>query len=237
MLKHETRLMMGVSSIHITPDAESRTRKILGLTHNMTSGALALRATAARAQVDISGAEDFFDAFRSFGPAGQRLADRYDIASRNVSVLSAGASYDPGNWFLMGEIGRVNTKSLLGDQTAGYVSGGYRFGTFTPYATLSRVTVNQETEIAGLPTAGLPPQAAGLATMLNKELHYRLHSISAQDAVSAGMRWDFAPNYALKVQLERVRPRSGSNGTLTNVQPDYRPRPFSLASFSVDFVF
>ena len=43
--------------------------------------------------------------------------------------------------------------------TAGYLSGGYRFGNIAPYVTYARVDANTATHIDGLPTAGLPPQA------------------------------------------------------------------------------
>lgn len=236
--KHETQVTVGVANVQITPEIEGKSRDAYAITHNATIGALTLRATAASTQMTIGGAEEMFDAFRSFGPPGQALADRYDIATRKIHIFNAGFSYDPGNWFLMGEIGRVNTRSMLGDQTAGYLSGGYRFGTVAPYATLARVDANMATRVDGLPTVGLPPAAAGLATLLNTELNARLRSIGIQDTASAGVRWDIAPGYALKMQLDRVRPRKGSTGTLTNVQPGFRSgHAFGVVSAGVDFVF
>ncbi|MBB3222284.1 hypothetical protein [Pseudoduganella umbonata] len=236
--KHETQVTVGVADVQITPDIRGKSRNAYAVTHNATMGALTMRATAASTTMDIAGAEPFFDAFRSFGPTGQALADRYDIASRKIRIFNAGFSYDPGNWFLMGEIGRVNTRSMLGDQTAGYLSAGYRFGTVAPYATLARVDANMATHVEGLPTAGLPPAVAGLTTLLNDELNAQLRSIGIQDTASIGMRWDVAPDYAVKAQFDRVRPRGGSTGTLTNVQPGFRSgQAFGVVSAGVDFVF
>ena len=236
--KHETQVSFGGASVQLNPEVHGETKNVIGITHNATAGALTLRATVARSMLEVQGAEEFFDAFRAFGPPGQALADRYDITKRNVRVFGAGFSYDPGNWFLMGEVARIDTRSLLGDQTAGYLSGGYRFGNIAPYATYARVDANMATEVAGLPTAGLPPQAAAMAGMLNSELNYRLRRIAAQDTASIGMRWDFAPNYAFKMQVDRVNPRGGTEGTLVKVQPGYRPgRAFGVVSASVDFVF
>jgi hypothetical protein len=236
--RHETQVMAGRAEVDIAEGVHGATDRIFAITHTATAGAMTVRATAARAQLKIRGAEPFFDAFRSFGPAGAALADRYDIAERNVVVLSAGFSYEPGDWFLMGEIGRINTRSLLGDQTAAYLSGGYRFGTVTPYATYARVDVNMATHSAGLPTDGLPPQAAELAALLNTELAARLHSIGVQDTGSLGVRWDFARNFAFKAQLDRVQPKGGSMGTLINVRPGFRSgQAFGVVSAGVDFVF
>jgi hypothetical protein len=236
--KHETQVTLGGANVRITPEIRGKSRDAYAITHNARIGAFSVRATAARTTLRIAGAEQMFDALRSFGPPGQALADRYDIASRKIDILNAGFSYDPGNWFLMGEIGRVNTRSMLGDQTAGYVSSGYRFGTVAPYATFARVDVNMATHVEGVPLAGLPPAAAGLATLLNNEINARLRSIAVQDTASVGMRWDVAPNYAVKMQLDRVKPRAGSIGTLTNVQPGFRSgQAFGVISAGVDFVF
>ncbi|TWI69676.1 hypothetical protein IP91_00749 [Pseudoduganella lurida] len=236
--RHETQLMAGRASVDLAPGISGRTDRVLGITHTASAGALTVRGTAARANLKIGGAEEYFDAFRSFGPTGVALADRYDIANRNVVVLSAGFSYDPGGWFVMGEIGRVNTRSVLGDQTAGYLSGGYRIGTLTPYATYAKVDVNMPTSTEGLPVAGLPPQLGGLATLLNTDLNNRLRSIGVQDTASIGLRWDFARNFAWKMQLDRVQPKGGSMGTLTNVQPGFRSgHAFGVVSAGIDFVF
>ncbi|WP_229419139.1 porin [Pseudoduganella dura] len=236
--KHETQISIGRASVRLSAEARGKTKNVIGLTHNATAGALTMRATLARSMLEIEGAEPFFDAFRSFGPPGQALADRYDIAKRNVRVFGAGFSYDPGNWFLMGEVGRIDTRSMLGDQTAAYLSAGYRTGNLAPYLTYARVDANMANRVAGLPVAGLPPQAAAMAMFLNDELNHRLRRIGIQDTVSAGVRWDFAPNYAFKLQLDRVTPRGGSEGTLINVQPGFRSgRAFGVVSAGVDFVF
>lgn len=236
--KHETQLLVGRAPVRLNQEARGKTKNLIGITHNATAGALTLRATVARSMLEIEGAEPFFDAFRSFGPPGQALADRFDIARRNVRVLGAGFSYDPGNWFVMGEIGRIDTRSMLGDQTAGYLSGGYRIGTVAPYATYARVDANMPNRVAGLPTAGLPAPAAATAMFLNDELNERLRRVGVQDTASIGMRWDFARSYAFKMQLDRVKPRGGSDGTLTNVQPGFRSgHAFGVVSAGVDFVF
>jgi hypothetical protein len=236
--KHETQVTFGGASVKMDRDVHGESKNTVGITHNATAGALTMRATVARATLEVHGAEPFFDAIRAFGPRGRELAERYDIALRNVRVLGAGFNYDPGNKFLMGEIGRLDTRSMLGDQTAGYLSGGYRFGAVAPYATYARVKANMATRIDGLPVAGLPPQAAAVATMLNDELNHRLRRIAVQDTASVGVRWDFAPNYAFKMQLDRVAPRGGTEGTLVNVQSGFRPgRAFGVVSAGVDFVF
>jgi len=236
--RQETQITFGGGTLHLTPEIRGKSRNAFAITHTATAGALTMKATASATTIEIDGTEAFFSALRSFGPPGDALADRYDIASRRVTMLSAGFSYDPGKYFLMGEIGRINTRSLLGDQTAGYLSAGYRFGALAPYVTVASVDANMPTETRGLPIADLAPEAAGLAASLNGALNTQLHAIGIQEAVSIGVRWDIVTNYAFKAQLDRVRPRRGSIGTLIDVQPGFRSgQAFGVVSAGIDVVF
>jgi hypothetical protein len=78
-------------------------------------------------------------------------------------VASLGFNYDPGQWFTMGEIGRMNTHSFLGDKTAAYLGAGRRYGDLTPYAVYSASRANMQTRVGGVDVSGLPPSQARLA--------------------------------------------------------------------------
>ncbi|RJF92252.1 hypothetical protein [Noviherbaspirillum saxi] len=61
-----------------------------------------------------------------------------------------------------------------------------------------------------------------------------------QRAISAGVRWDFAKNAALKLQLDdvQVRERAGGNGYFINIQPGFSPGSASkVVSVVLDFAF
>ncbi len=135
------------------------------------------------------------------------------------SDLSVGASYDPGNWFVMAEwIQRKSTQK----KDAMYVSGGYRIDRLTPYATYSRASAS-----SFLPTATMPTAAA---------IQFSRRS---ESTVSLGTRWDFMKNTDFKVQYDQVRLSADSNGDLANVPAGvklYGAR-FHVVSFVVDFVF
>lgn len=237
-VKNTTQLLYGRTSVKLSDTRRAHARAMAGMSNTSTAGALTVRATALKGEMEMVLAEDLWNGLRQFGPHGQWLARRYETDRKRATVLSVGASYDPGEWFLMAEVGRFNARSFLGDKTAGYVSGGYRFGALTPYATYSRSTANTPTHVEGLPLAGLPPPHAAAAAQLNAGLNGLLSMIAEQDTVSAGARWDAGSNTALKLQFDRVRPRSGSSGTLENLQPGYRHgRSFNVLSMSLDFVF
>jgi hypothetical protein len=235
--RHSTQLFVGATSVPLTPDYSAHAH-MGGINHSVVIGALTLGGSFAQARLKIPGAGELFEVLEQFGPQGQALSERYDVRSTRTTLLSGGFNYDPGSWFVTGEIGRVNTRSMLGDQTAAYLSAGYRFGSLTPYATLSRVRANMAVQVPGLDTTLLPPPAAALAGQANAVLNDFLREVPTQDGANVGLRWDVAPNYAVKLQFDVARPRDGSSGSLVNVQPGFRSgHAFRVFSASVDFVF
>lgn len=237
-VKHQTQVSLGRANTQLNRDVKAKARSIVGITHNAVRGDLTLRFTAAQTLLEVPGAEELFNGFRALGQTGEAVAERYDIAKRQVRVLSAGFNYDPGRWFLIGEIGRINTGSLLGDQTASYLSSGYRLGNLAPYVTYAHLVSNAPTRTTGVRLEGLPPETVATAEFLNQQLNFQLSQIGIQNTTSIGIRWDFATNVALKAQIDRVTPRGGSIGTLINVQPGFRSgQSFDVVGLGLDFVF
>jgi hypothetical protein len=65
-----------------------------------------------------------------------------------------------------------------------------------------------------------------------------MRAVPSQSTLTAGLRWDLAPNFALKLQHERVTTRSGSRGMFINSVPDYQSgRTAQVTSAALDFVF
>jgi hypothetical protein len=237
-VKNTTQVLYGATKLRLSDTRRAETHNLAGISNTSSVGDLTVRATAIKGELEMKLAEELFAAFRQFGPQGEVLARRYEPDRKLATVLSVGASYDPGKWFVMGEAGRINARSFLGDKTAGYVSGGYRLGSLTPYATFSKVVANTPTRTDGLDLSTLPGPYIPAAQRLNAELNGLLSTIAVQDSTSLGMRWDAGSNTALKLQFDHVRPRKGSSGTLENIQPGYRfGRSFSVVSASLDFVF
>ena len=199
--------------------------------------ALTFRGSYQHARLTIASLDGFLDNFRMFGPQGIAIADKYDADSKPVETEVIGASYDPGHWFVISEWAHARLNSFLGDNTAWYASGGYRFGQFTPYVTYAHESAASNSD-PGLALTGLPPAAAGFAAGLNAGLNAILQAIPAQSTVSLGTRWDFAKNLDLKVQFDHTRIGADSDGSLINIQPGFRPGgTVNLFSATVDFVF
>ncbi|MCE3602863.1 hypothetical protein LXA47_04510 [Massilia sp. P8910] len=237
-IKFVSQAVAGGTTLPLLNDDEVKSRKLTGISTTAERGALSGRISAFSSEVTINLAEYLFDGLRRFGPRGESLARQYEIKRKRFNALTLGATYDPGNWFAMAEIGRFTTHSFFGKSVTVYSSAGYRFGAFTPYVAFAGAKAKSPTHDPGLALDGLPPQLAAPAAQLNDGLNYLLMSVPAQHTLSAGVRWDVRRNIALKLQYDRVRPSERSRGTLFNVQPGFGARPrVNLASAVLDFVF
>ncbi|NHZ66867.1 hypothetical protein [Massilia genomosp. 1] len=237
-VKFVSQAFAGGTTLQLLDDNSVKARKLTGVSTTAEHGALSGRISAFSSEVTINLAGYLFDGLRQFGPRGEDLARQYEVERKRFNALTVGATYDPGNWFVMGEIGRFTTHSFFGKSVTVYSSAGYRFGAFTPYIAFAGAKAKSPTRDPGLPLDGLPPQLAVPAGQLNEGLNYLLKSVPVQNTVSAGMRWDVRHNIALKLQYDRVRPGQHSRGTLFNVQPGFGVHPrVNLASAVLDFVF
>jgi hypothetical protein len=215
----------------------SQARDIVILVNTFEYANATVRAEVGRARITIPALAPLFDGFRQFGPEGVALADKYEMKDRPVDFLAIGASYDPGGWFAMGEWGRVSGGGILGTKSSWYVSGGYRWGKLTPYATYARANADNLHD-PGLTLAGLPPYLADPANALNAGLNASLGAKIVQQTLSVGARWDFAKNAAAKLQYDHTRVDAASLGLFANIQPGFeRGGRVNLFSATLDFIF
>jgi hypothetical protein len=237
-LKNVTQGFYGHTRLALPSGGGVEAKRLGGFNNTTEYGAASVRLSMLRADLSIDLLRDFFDGLRQFGPQGDVLAERYAPEHKRVNAVSIGASYDPGRWFVMGELGRMRTRSLLGDTTGLYATGGYRLGNFMPYLAYARVRADSATVEPGLNLAGFPPAAAVAGAVMNGYLNELLTTVPAQRTLSIGARWDCMTDAALKLQLDRATPQDGSRGSFTNVQPGLRPgRAVNVASAVLDFVF
>ncbi len=217
---------------------EIRARKAMTLSNTLEWDAYSLFASIGRFRLTIEDINPFFDAFRQFGPEGEAIAERYDVDDSQFTVVTAGARYDPGSWFITGEIGGSTSRTFIGKPRGAYITAGYRLGALTPYATLAGTWVESPTSDPGVPTEGLPPPQAATANELNAILDQILGAAAEQKSLSLGTRWDFARDMALTMQYEYLDLSDGSPGTFVNTQPGFQPGgSASVVSLTFDFVY
>ena len=171
------------------------------------------------------------------GAEGAALVDRYGQTNKPADVMAVGASYEGDHWFLMGEYGRILTRSAYGDREGGYLSTGYRISKLTPYVTYAFADVRSNTSDPGLTMTGNPIVDARY-TALNTELNHLLNSAPRQKTFSVGLRWDACKDVALKFQFDHARLGDNSYGLLNNRQAGYtRGGVYNLFSVTVDFLY
>lgn len=209
---------------------------LLGIVSRMERNALQLHAGYLRAKLSIPVLRPLWEAFESFGPEGAAMARAYDGDGKWATFVSAGFRYDPGDWFVMSEWGRGDSRTDLGTTRAWYASGGYRFGAFTPYLTYSRGDGGHRT-VRGLTPSFYPPELAFVAAGLNAVLDDLRAYTVVQRTVSVGARWDVVRNVTGKVQYERVDVGRYSIGSFGNLEPGVRPGGAGIFSLSVDLIF
>jgi len=189
------RIMYGLSTFHVTPGPiRAKATDLLGLFDTIEYGAFTGHIGYVHGNVNLAG----------FPPS-------YNFLSSTSYSISA--AYDPGKWFVQAELARVTSEDTTPGYINGYITAGYRIGTFTPYLTYAQSHSLGHPTITG-------------------------NSNFGQRDASVGIRWDFAKNFDLKAQYDHVWLPSDSTGSLTNFQSDYRlgsgTNVFSLA---LDFVF
>jgi hypothetical protein len=151
------------------------------------------------------------------------------------SFVSLGVAYDNGEYFVNGEYGVRNTDSYLADATHGYVTGGMRFGKFTPYATYSVWKTDSPTKFSGSTNPTTNAVVTGL--LLSNQMD--------QDTTNLGVRFDIAKNVALKAQWDQIQThaKGGQAGTAAGLFRNQTTafknsdNTVKVISFSVDFVF
>ena len=237
-LKNVTQAFFGQTRLALPAGGAIEAKRLAGFANTTEYGAASVRVSMLRTDLSVDILRNFFDGLRQFGPPGAALAERYALDNKRVTAVSIGANYDPGRWFVMSEMGRMRTRSLLGDTTGLYATAGYRLGNFTPYLAYARVKADSATTEPGLDVTRLPPAAASAAAVLNGRLNALLTTVPVQRTISIGTRWDCMTDVALKLQLDHATPQDGSRGTFTKVQPGFRSgRAVAVASAVLDFVF
>ncbi len=143
-----------------------------------------------------------------FFPDAGNAASRLDVAGSTSRFHSLGGVYDEGPLQAQLMISRVtHTSSSFQNWWAGYALFGYRVGTLTPYVGYSWIRSEAKRLSTGIPensgNAGLDALNQGVSEVLGD-------SHSNQHTTTLGVRWDFATNLDLKLQLDLIRGKPDS---------------------------
>lgn len=166
------------------------------------------------------------------------VARQLDSNDQKYTFTSVGASMDWNDIVVQTEYAkRKMPESFLGSSKSWYVLTGYRFGKVLPYYTHAKITAKANPNT--VPTS-CPAGAPFACTPTVAFLHGLMDSVGtaiaggSQTTDSIGVRWDFMPSAALKVQIDRIKPQA--NGLFVNVQPGFKG-PVTVGAVAIDFMF
>jgi len=129
-------------------------------------------------------------------------------------IADLGINYDNGKWVILVEAARTWLRPELSPSSLAYmVNTGLRFGKFTPYVQYGKLDPVDDVLNSGTRSP-------------------------ASNTKTAGVRWDFYRNLALKAQYDHAQAQNGSRGGFIHAQPGYPvDGSADMVSVVVDFVF
>ncbi len=154
----------------------------------------------------LEGAAQFFGL-----PELTTLSNDFRLANKKITYSSIGLAYDNGPLQTQASVNRMTSQSLMfSESNAAYLSVGYRFGEFTPYAMLARIKSKPSARAAVFSTFAVPIQAA-LAPLRDGVITSLITGQAHQNTLTLGVRYDFKQNAALKFQIDHIRNHADSH--------------------------
>ena len=167
------------------------------------------------------------------------LADALEVKDKKASFTSVGLGLDWNNVLVQSEYAKRKTDSYVSDSTSWYVMAGYRIGTLLPY--YSHASLKADGRVNNTVPAACPPGYPAACTPTLRALSAGVDTLAymrnqlEQSTDSIGVRWDFHRSAALKVQIDRIRPKNGP-GLFVQAKPGFHG-PVTVAAAAIDFVF
>lgn len=130
----------------------------------------------------------------------KEAGDDIRLYKDNHSFAGLALAYDPGNWFIIGELTTTEWEpSVIPDTDAWMLSAGIRIGRWTPHATYSHKKSTPILDaLDSIPDellAGPPPFSPTLDSVVNNFLN---GFAEEQSESTFGVRYDFHPSAAIK---------------------------------------
>lgn len=194
-------------------------------------GPFLLRVAHARADMKIGNIQPINALTTTLSGVGltQLASDITFTTGKKIAFTSIGGTMDWNNIVAQAEYAQRRAKEpvYLPDTNAWYTMVGYRFGKVLPYY--------MHASAKGAGSSVTKPAALSRIPALNAAVT-NLLTASEQTSDTIGVRWDFAKQVALKVQVDRVKPGAKS-GLLINVPAAGYNKNVTVVAAGVDFVF
>lgn len=212
-------------------------------------GGLLVRASIARARIHFD-QTDLQPGLAFLGQLGalplpaiatqaRTLRERLSANGIRAIFSELGVRYELADWQWSAEFVRVSAAPLTTENTA-YATLGHRLGDWTPYVgygvARNAVPVLSPPVWQEALTPVIGPAGAAQAQLLGNAATGVLNGARLeQSSWSIGVRWDFHPQAALKLQWDRVRVPTGGSSLWTGA--DGSAARATVATAVVDFIF
>ncbi len=166
-----------------------------------------------------------------FPTAQQRGAEIISTENYTREIYGAAVAYTPGEWEIkvVAGGGRQGGSSKIKAE-AGSILIGYNLGQFTPYAIAAYNRTRTNIKPSGV--LNLTPQLTQLNALYTDAL---TASKAEQDTLSLGVRYDFAKNYALKFQVDKINAETTPYTLSTRTES--ADKDLTLFTIALDFLF
>lgn len=202
----------------------------VGISFTGEYGPFVVRVGHARADMKINDLAPINSLTASLTQFGfTQLANDLGLTTgKKIAFTSIGGTMDWNNIVVQTEYAQRRAKEAvyIPDTNAWYTMVGYRVGKVLPYY------AHASYKDAG--SSVTPPAALPKNNPLGAAVYGLLPS-PEQTSDLIGVRWDFAKSMALKVQVDRVKPKTKA-GSLIFVKPGFNNNVTVVAA-AVDFVF
>jgi len=244
-----SQLAVGQAKTPLSHTTHVRSKDTIALNVVAEHGPFTLRAGHARTTMSVTGNASLNGLVGGLRAAGTGyrlpqltvLAGEIEVNEKKGTFSSLGLSMDWNNIVVQSEFAkRKNNSYYINETTAWYAMGGYRIGKFLPY--VSHANLKIDSAIVNTVPAACPPGYPAACTPTLQQLRAGVSRLpnsgvgqGEQSTNTIGVRWDFASSVALKVQIDRVKPKNGT-GLFVNAQPGFNDT-VTVGAVALDFVF
>ncbi|MDE2592596.1 MAG: hypothetical protein KGL57_00045 [Burkholderiales bacterium] len=227
--------------------AKYQAKQLFGLAARYTQGPWTLRAGLTEVKIDValSATTAAKVAALQASPACSNctavLNDRLVLTGVKAGVQTIGAMYDDDTYIVQAEWAtRPGNSILVPDARGWYAMAGKRIHAWTPYVMLGQFKIT-EADLGLQPTA---PAYASAIQFYNDSFVGLGRGDRKQ--IGAGVRWDFAPKLALKMQWDQYKVAHPAYGTNPALSYDIPAPPATPSAFdgkvnsltlNLDFIF
>lgn len=168
---------------------------------------ITLRASysISKASMKIDDLTPLLDTFNSLGL--NDIADNFEVKEDDASFWGLGVNIDYNNYMLVAEYTNTDAgENMLAEQSSYYITAGKRFDNILPYVTYG---VNDDDG----DTNGLDgfPDVPALEGLYNVAMSTLESQSEESKYVQVGLRWDFHPSTAFKVDYTHYDDENNNN--------------------------